>query len=218
MTADSLRALACAIRCGRHLQARVVRGTEWDKEKPYLPGDPIGPAHDAKWGNQYGIITGFRSRNIPTTTVLILPRPYILTNVVPQTNALLVAYRPGDSGGPAVADVLNKHFVCIKVDREERPDVDDVYMTAMQVAGELMLLRDADRDGRAEWVQRYAGGFDRPQRVGALRDRDPHAGGSQGVDELDNSVIHKISLLEPRTENREDDSWFLVLGSYVAVD
>lgn len=87
-------------------ESYFTHGTEWDKEKPYLPGDPIGPAHDAKWGNQYGIITGFKSRNIPTTTVLILPRPYILTNVVPQTNALLVAYRPGDSGGPAVADIL----------------------------------------------------------------------------------------------------------------
>lgn len=37
---------------------------------------------------------------------------------------------------PAVADVLNKHFVCVKVDREERPDVDEVYMTAMQVGGD----------------------------------------------------------------------------------
>src|SRR5437868_3303961 len=36
----------------------------------------------------------------------------------------------------AVAEILNKHFVCIKVDREERPDVDEVYMTAMQVVGE----------------------------------------------------------------------------------
>ena len=32
-----------------------------------------------------------------------------------------------------IAAVLNKHFVCIKVDREERPDIDDVYMTATQV-------------------------------------------------------------------------------------
>ncbi|WP_343073430.1 galactose-binding domain-containing protein [Pyxidicoccus fallax] len=87
-------------------ESYFTHGTEWDKEKPYLPGDPIGPAHDAKWGDQYGLITGFKARNIPVTTVLILPRPYILTNVVPQTNALLVAYRPGDSGGPAVADVL----------------------------------------------------------------------------------------------------------------
>lgn len=33
---------------------------------------------------------------------------------------------------PLVAELLNAHFVCVKVDREERPDVDRVYMTAMQ--------------------------------------------------------------------------------------
>jgi uncharacterized protein YyaL (SSP411 family) len=32
-----------------------------------------------------------------------------------------------------VASVMNEHFVSIKVDREERPDVDDVYMTAAQL-------------------------------------------------------------------------------------
>ncbi|MFI5347603.1 MAG: thioredoxin domain-containing protein [Elusimicrobiota bacterium] len=31
-----------------------------------------------------------------------------------------------------VAAVMNKHFVCVKLDREERPDVDKVYMTAVQ--------------------------------------------------------------------------------------
>jgi uncharacterized protein YyaL (SSP411 family) len=31
-----------------------------------------------------------------------------------------------------VAEVLNRNFVSIKVDREERPDVDDVYMKALQ--------------------------------------------------------------------------------------
>lgn len=33
-----------------------------------------------------------------------------------------------------VAKALNRHFVCIKVDREERPDVDDTYMTAVQLS------------------------------------------------------------------------------------
>ncbi len=33
---------------------------------------------------------------------------------------------------PAVASVLNAHFVSIKVDREERPDIDRVYMTFVQ--------------------------------------------------------------------------------------
>ncbi|MBC8018979.1 MAG: thioredoxin domain-containing protein, partial [Verrucomicrobia bacterium] len=32
-----------------------------------------------------------------------------------------------------VADLLNRHFVCIKVDREERPDIDDFYMTVSQL-------------------------------------------------------------------------------------
>ncbi|MDD8049946.1 MAG: DUF255 domain-containing protein [Verrucomicrobiota bacterium] len=32
-----------------------------------------------------------------------------------------------------VAELLNQHFVCIKVDREERPDVDEQYMLATQV-------------------------------------------------------------------------------------
>ncbi len=32
----------------------------------------------------------------------------------------------------AVAALLNEHFVCIKVDREERPDLDQIYMGACQ--------------------------------------------------------------------------------------
>ena len=33
---------------------------------------------------------------------------------------------------PAIAAVLNRYFVAIKVDREERPDLDKIYMTATQ--------------------------------------------------------------------------------------
>jgi uncharacterized protein YyaL (SSP411 family) len=31
----------------------------------------------------------------------------------------------------AVAELMNRHFVCIKVDREERPDIDNIYMNAV---------------------------------------------------------------------------------------
>jgi len=34
-----------------------------------------------------------------------------------------------------IAAVMNAHFVCIKVDREERPDVDQLYMDAVQAMG-----------------------------------------------------------------------------------
>ncbi|MGD9145791.1 MAG: thioredoxin domain-containing protein, partial [Anaerolineae bacterium] len=33
---------------------------------------------------------------------------------------------------PAIAAILNRHFVNIKVDREERPDLDQIYMSAVQ--------------------------------------------------------------------------------------
>ena len=32
---------------------------------------------------------------------------------------------------PAVAALLNRHFISIKVDREERPDIDEIYMAAV---------------------------------------------------------------------------------------
>src|SRR5687767_638806 len=31
-----------------------------------------------------------------------------------------------------IAKLMNEHFVCVKVDREERPDVDRIYMTFVQ--------------------------------------------------------------------------------------
>src|ERR1700689_1892407 len=34
---------------------------------------------------------------------------------------------------PVLAAFLNEHFVSIKVDREERPDLDQIYMTAVQL-------------------------------------------------------------------------------------
>ena len=30
----------------------------------------------------------------------------------------------------AIASLMNRHFICIKVDREERPDLDEIYMQA----------------------------------------------------------------------------------------
>jgi uncharacterized protein YyaL (SSP411 family) len=35
----------------------------------------------------------------------------------------------------AAAEIMNAHFVCIKIDREERPDLDNIYMDAIQTMG-----------------------------------------------------------------------------------
>ncbi len=37
---------------------------------------------------------------------------------------------------PDIATIMNTHFICVKVDREERPDVDHYYMQALRMMGE----------------------------------------------------------------------------------
>lgn len=37
---------------------------------------------------------------------------------------------------PYIGELMNRYFVCIKVDREERPDVDQIYMEAVQMLGQ----------------------------------------------------------------------------------
>ncbi len=58
-----------------------------------------------------------------------------------------------------VAKVMNDNFVSIKVDREERPDVDDVYMTACQLTTQRgcgwPLNAIALPDGRPIWAGTY---------------------------------------------------------------
>ncbi len=42
----------------------------------------------------------------------------------------------------AIARLMNEHFVCIKVDREERPDLDQIYMNAVQIDDRPRRLAD----------------------------------------------------------------------------
>ncbi|MFM9962934.1 MAG: DUF255 domain-containing protein [Planctomycetaceae bacterium] len=43
-----------------------------------------------------------------------------------------------------IAKFMNENFVCVKVDREERPDIDDIYMTALSV---YFRLSGSDQNG-----------------------------------------------------------------------
>jgi uncharacterized protein YyaL (SSP411 family) len=57
-----------------------------------------------------------------------------------------------------VAQIMNKNFINIKVDREERPDVDQVYMNAVQLmtgSGGWPLNVVALPDGRPVWGGTY---------------------------------------------------------------
>ena len=37
----------------------------------------------------------------------------------------------------SIAKLMNEHFVPVKVDREERPDIDEIYMNAVQIMTRL---------------------------------------------------------------------------------
>lgn len=57
-----------------------------------------------------------------------------------------------------VADIMNAHFINIKIDREERPDIDAVYMKAIQIMtgrGGWPLNVVALPDGRPVWGGTY---------------------------------------------------------------
>ncbi len=57
-----------------------------------------------------------------------------------------------------VAKVMNDHYINVKIDREERPDIDQIYMTAVQImtgAGGWPLNCIALPDGRPIWGGTY---------------------------------------------------------------
>ncbi len=73
---------------------------------------------------------------------------------------------------PAIAKIMNDHFVCIKVDREERPDVDSVYMT---------------------FVQATTGGGGWPMNVWLTPDLKPFVGGTYFPPQQLTSALNKIA-------------------------
>ena len=68
-----------------------------------------------------------------------------------------------------VAQLMNENFVSIKVDREERPDIDDIYMTACNLVsgqGGWPLNAIALPDGRPIWAGTY---FPKEQWMNVLK-------------------------------------------------
>ena len=69
----------------------------------------------------------------------------------------------------AVAEIMNSNYINIKVDREERPDIDHVYMNAVQVMtgmGGWPMNVVALPDGRPVWGGTY---FKKEQWADALK-------------------------------------------------
>ncbi len=75
-------------------EASYTHATNWVKEQPYLPAD------------QLAIIQNFRNQGVPVVVLLVLPRPYVISDWNGLANAIVVTYRGGEEMGPAAASLL----------------------------------------------------------------------------------------------------------------
>mmetsp|Transcript_15476 Transcript_15476/g.28059 ORF Transcript_15476/g.28059 Transcript_15476/m.28059 type:complete len:668 (+) Transcript_15476:20-2023(+) len=103
---------------------------------------------------------------------------------------------------PDIAEQMNKLFVCIKVDREERPDVDKIYMDSMLIFNEghggWPLNMFCMSDGRPY----YGGTYFPPVKLkGSIRSwpamlTKMHASYKKNVSELDRHCQELIEVME----------------------
>ncbi|MEL6660016.1 MAG: thioredoxin domain-containing protein [Bacteroidota bacterium] len=104
-----------------------------------------------------------------------------------------------------VARIMNENFVSIKVDREERPDVDDVYMTACQLATKdgcgWPLNAIALPDGRPIWAGTY---FPKKQWTEVLeyfiKEKNERGDQMEGYADQLTETINTLSTLAPVSE------------------
>ncbi len=82
-----------------------------------------------------------------------------------------------------VAQLMNEHFVCIKVDREERPDIDKIYMDAVMVM-----------TGRGGW----------PLNAFALPDGRPIYGGTYFRKDQWMSVLQQVHAFYAQKRSQAD--------------
>ena len=68
-----------------------THGTEWADKNPNIPSD------------QLSIIQNFHDKGIKVITVILTPRPYVLTPLLEISNAILLVYRGGTGIGQATA-------------------------------------------------------------------------------------------------------------------
>lgn len=71
-----------------------THGTEWPDKQVTIPDDQVAQ------------IDKFYNRGIPVVAVIVMPRPYVLTDILNKCAAVVVVYRPGNGGGLATSQLL----------------------------------------------------------------------------------------------------------------
>ena len=131
------RGAACALLDRGSLKAMANRLA--DETSPYLLQHKDNPVDWYPWGDE------------ALERAVELDRPMLLSIGYSACHWCHVMERESFENAE-IARFMNEHFVCIKVDREERPDVDAIYMEAVQAMtghGGWPLTAFCDPDGRA---------------------------------------------------------------------
>ena len=95
-----------------------------DETSPYLLQHAYNPVDWRPWGEE--AFAEARQRDVP-----------ILVSIGYSTCYWCHVMERESFEDDAVAAIMNRDFVCIKVDREQRPDVDEIHMTACQIFTQL---------------------------------------------------------------------------------
>jgi len=86
---------------------------------PYLLQHAYNPVHWFEWGSE--ALTKAKQEDKP-----------ILVSIGYSSCHWCHVMERESFENDEIAQIMNKHFICIKVDREERPDIDQIYMEAVQ--------------------------------------------------------------------------------------
>lgn len=116
-----------------------------EEQSPYLLQHANNPVHWVPWANQYLKQAETENR------LLIISIGYAACHW-----CHVMEHESFED--PEVAELMNAHFINIKIDREERPDIDHVYMQALQLLtgqGGWPLNIVALPDGRPVWGGTY---------------------------------------------------------------
>ena len=141
------------------LDARAFTNRLINEKSPYLQQHAHNPVDWYPWGEE--AFAKARKENKP-----------IFLSVGYSTCHWCHVMEHESFENPQVARILNDNFVCIKVDREERPDVDRVYMT---------------------FVQATTGGGGWPMSVWLTPDLKPFFGGTYYPPSQFTSLLEKIA-------------------------
>ncbi len=94
-----------------------------EASSPYLQQHKDNPVHWQVWGAE--ALEEAKARDVP----IMLSIGYAACHW-----CHVMAHESFED--PVVAAIMNAHYVSIKVDREERPDIDQIYMSALHAMGE----------------------------------------------------------------------------------